>query len=312
MSDAVGSEAAGTVGTFAGAPAPGRRGVLRAYLSVGVATFCWSSNVVAVKLILRDIPAFSTGVLRITLTALTLASIRLLQRRSFSVRAVDRATVLQLGTMGIAASFLSFTGALAHTSVAHTVFIGALVPMAVLLLARLQGQERITPVKLAGLLVCLVGVALLALDEANGGSSDLIGDALAFVGMCCFSFFTVTSKRLATHYDSLSLVTYAFLVAALCVLPFTLWSIASLSWSQLSGVTCLALLYSASFGSAGAYLSYYFSLRTLTASQVAAFQYVQPILGTCFGALILAEIWGPNFLSGAALILAGMLLAERR
>ena len=124
------SEATGTYGTLAAAPVPGGSAVLRAYLSATAATFFWSSNVVAVKFILREIPAFPAGLIRIALAAVTLVGIHLLQRKPFSVRTADRGTLLRLGVAGIAFSFLLFTAALGHTSVAHTVFIGALVPMA--------------------------------------------------------------------------------------------------------------------------------------------------------------------------------------
>ena len=223
MNDAA-SHATETLEPFAGGPAPilpGRTALLRAYLSVGAATFFWSSNVVAVKYILRDFPAIPAALLRVTLAAAALAGIRWVQRRPFSVPPADRGAVLRLGVVGIGGSFLLFTSALAHTSIAHTVFIGALIPMAVLLLARLQGQERITLLKLAGLTVCLLGVVLLALDKSNGTPASWTGDLLAFSGVWCFAFFMVTSKRLAPRFDSISLITYAFVGAAVFLLPFS-------------------------------------------------------------------------------------------
>jgi drug/metabolite transporter (DMT)-like permease len=250
--------------------------------------------------------------LRITLAALTLAVIRLMQRKPFSAQAGDRGAILRLGVVGVGWSFLLFTAALAYTSVAHAVFIGALIPMVVLLLARVEGQERITIVKITGLVTCLLGVVLLAMDKAYGADSHWIGDLLAFAGLWSFAYFTVGGKRVADRYDSFSLITFSFLIAALFCLPFLLWAIMTVDWGPISTVAWLSLLYSATIGSAGAYLAYYYSLRILTASQVAAFQYVQPVLSTMFGVVFLAETWGAGFAMGAALILLGMLLAERR
>ena len=310
MSDAIGD--AGALSAEPSLAVPARAALLRAYMSAGAATFFWSSNVVAVKFILRDIPALPAAVLRVSCAALVLAAIRWIQRRPFTARAEDRRSLLRLGAIGIGGSFVLFTSALAHTSVAHTVFIGALIPMAVLLLARLQGMERITLWKLAGLTVCLLGVVLLAMDKANGSAAALTGDFLAFAGMWCFAFFMVTSKRLSPHYDSFTLVTYAFLVAAMFLLPFLFWVLGVVPLGQVHWTAWAGLAYSATFGSAGAYLTFYYALRSLAASQVAAFQYVQPVLATVFGVLFLAEGWGSGFVLGAALILAGILLIERR
>lgn len=285
--------------------------LLRAYGSVLAATVFWSSNVVAVKLILREVPAFPAGLLRITLAAATLAVWLALRRKPFSIRAAAVWPLIQLGVGGIALSFLFFTLALSYTSVAHAVFIGALVPMAVLLLARWEGQERITLLKVIGLLMSLVGVFLLALDKTNGAGSSWKGDLLAGAGLWCFAFYTVRSKRIAALYDSVSLNSYSFGVAALCCFPFLLWEAPRIPWTQITWVGWSGLLYSATVGSAGAYLAYYYSLRILTASQVATFHYVQPVLATLFGVLFLQESWGVRLGVGAALILAGVFLAER-
>lgn len=295
----------------ASSPSAAKR-IAWAYLGAFGATVLWSSNVVAVKFTLREIPAFPTGLLRITLAAVTLLLWHTLQRRPFAIRAGERLSFAQLGVAGIAWSFLLFTLALSYTSVAHAVFIGALTPMAVLLLARLGDQERVTSLKLMGMLTSLVGVLLLSLDQTGGLEASWKGDLLAIAGLWCFSFFTVRSKRLAPFHDSVSLTTYAFVIAALFCLPFLAWQAPGIAWNQISWVGWVSLLYSATVGSAGAYMAYYYSLRTLTASQVAAFQYVQPVLSTAFGVVFLAETWGTKFTVGAALILAGVFLAERR
>ena len=306
------SERTDAIKTGAVAPRSVTRPIVWAYLGALGATVIWSSNVVAVKFTLREIPAFPTGLLRITLAAATLALWHALHKKPFSIRAGERLSFVQLGVAGIAWSFLLFTLALSYTSVAHAVFLGALTPMAVLLLARLGGQERVTPLKLIGMLISLVGVLLLSLDQTGGLEASWKGDLLAIAGLWCFSFFTVRSKRLAPFYDSVSLNTYAFVFAALFCLPFLAWLAPGIAWSGISWVGWTSLLYSATIGSAGAYVAYYYSLRTLTASQVAAFQYVQPVLSTAFGVLFLAESWGAKFTVGAALILAGVFLAERR
>ena len=217
--------------------------MLWAYLGALGATVIWSSNVVAVKFTLREISAFPTGLLRITLAAVTLALWHGFHRKPFSIRSGERLSFAQLGVAGIAWSFLFFTMALSYTSVAHAVFIGALTPMAVLLLARLGGQERVTPLKLIGMLISLIGVLLLSLDQTGGLEASWKGDLLAIAGLWCFSFFTVRSKRLAPFYDSISLNTYAFAFATLFCLPFLIWQAPGIAWGRISWVGWSSLLY---------------------------------------------------------------------
>jgi drug/metabolite transporter (DMT)-like permease len=268
--------------------------------------------VIAVKLILREIPAFPAGLIRIVLAAATLVAWHVLRRRPFPSGRSEWGPFVPLGIVGIAWSFLFYTLAFRYTSVAHAVFIGALAPIAVLLLVRFEGQERITLVKLAGMGVSFGGVVLLALDRTNGSAVSWRGDLLALAGLWCFAYFTVRSKRLSERYNSTSLNTYAFLIGGLFCVPFLLLPSSAIPWSEISWVGWLALLFSATAGSAGAYLAYAASLRVLSASQVVAFQYAQPVVSTLFGVWLLQESWGTQFIEGAVLILVGVFLAERR
>ncbi len=284
----------------------------RAYLTMMAATFLWSSNVVAVKFAVQELPQVTAAVLRVTLAALTLVLLHLLRGGSLHLGKGERRSFLKFSLFGLSLSFLFFTIGVNYTSVSHTVFVAALGPLVVLLLARWEGQERITPVKVAGLLLSLVGVLMLALDKTGGPGPSWQGDLLVMAGICCFSFFTVRSKKFAAAYPTLQFTTLAFLAAAVWFLPLLLWELTRLPWSEITWVGWSGLLYSATFGSAGAYLTYYYSLRLISASRAAAFHYLQPVLGAVLGVLFFQDILTAKFGTGAALILAGIFVARRR
>jgi drug/metabolite transporter (DMT)-like permease len=84
-----------------------------------------------------------------------------------------------------------------------------------------------------------------------------------------------------------------------------------LPWREIGWMSWSGLLLSGTFGSAGAYLAYFYSLRSIQASQAAVFHYLQPVLGTVLGVVFLQEVMTGRFLLGAALILTGVILAER-
>src|SRR3972149_4718295 len=88
-----------------------------AYLSVGVTTLLWATNAVAVKLLVREVPGFPAGLLRITMTAAALLSWQVVSGKSLFTRRPEVRHLLELGVGGIAPSFLLFTLALSYTSV---------------------------------------------------------------------------------------------------------------------------------------------------------------------------------------------------
>jgi drug/metabolite transporter (DMT)-like permease len=73
-----------------------------------------------------------------------------------------------------------------------------------------------------------------------------------------------------------------------------------------------AVLYMALLASVVAYQIYYWALRHLSPSRLAAFTYFQPRLATLLGIVALGEPVTKNLLLGGALILLGVYLAERR
>ena len=288
-----------------------RRHLLGAYLSLGVATLIWSSNAIAVKFALREIPQMATAALRITLAALTLLAVYTASGGRIRLERREASRFLRLGFWGLALSFTLFTLGLNHTSVSHAVLIGALSPLAILLFSWREGQERLSPLRLGALLVSLAGVLLLAFDRQGGASPGWEGDLLLIAGVGCFTFYTVRGKQLAASYPSLQFNAHSFLAAAIWLLPLLTVELVRLPWGEAGWVSWSSLLLSGTIGSAGAYLAYFYSLRWIQASQAAVFHYLQPVLGTALGVLFFQEVLTGRFLLGAALILTGVVLAER-
>ena len=284
---------------------------LGAYLSLSAATLIWSSNALAVKLALREIPQMATAAMRITLAALTLVALYRARGGRFRFAGEEARRFFRVGLWGLALSFFLFTLGLNHTSISHAVFIGALSPLAILLFSWREGQERLSPLRLGALFVSLAGVLLLAFDQQGGASPGWEGDLLLIAGVGCFTFYTVRGKQFAATYPSLEFNAHCFLAAAIWLFPLLMVELARLPWREVGWLSWSSLFLSGTIGSAGAYLAYYYSLRSIQASQVAVFHYLQPVLGTILGVLFFQEILTGRFLVGAALILTGVILAER-
>jgi len=293
------------------APASRRR-MAGAYLSLSLATVIWASNAIAVKFALREIPQMATAAMRITLAALTLVALYTARGGRLRLAGEEAKKFLRVGLWGLALSFFLFTLGLNHTSVSHAVFMGALTPLAILLFSWREGQERLSALRLGALFISLAGVVILAFDQQGGASPGWEGDLLLAAGVACFTFYTVRGKQLAASYPSLEFNAHCFLAAAIWLFPLLVFELARLPWGEIGWMSWSGLLLSGTIGSAGAYLAYFYSLRWIQASQAAVFHYLQPVLGTMLGVLFFQEILTARFLLGAALILTGVILAERQ
>jgi drug/metabolite transporter (DMT)-like permease len=121
---------------------------------------------------------------------------------------------LGLGGLGVAVCFgtasLSFVIALHHTSVATILFLQSAAPLIAGVLAWLWLGERMTWVKVAAMLLALVGVGITVSDQDASG--DLLGIALSVVIMICFALATVLVRRFS-HIR----MTPATCLSALCL-----------------------------------------------------------------------------------------------
>ncbi|MBI4462179.1 MAG: DMT family transporter [Acidobacteria bacterium] len=283
------------------------------YLLILVMVLSWSGNFIAGKFALQELPPFALLFLRVWFSAALLSAIYFSSAgtRNRFTRA-DLRKFAELGLYGVALNQTGFTVGLHYTTVAHSSLIIALGPIFVLLLARWRRLEALTPRKLAGMGLAFAGVVILSSEHGFGSDSPtFLGDVITLMGSIAFAFYTVVGKRVALTYDTLAMNTYAYLTGAILVVPVAGWQLFTVPWEQVTWHGWLAVTYMAALASVVAYLIYYYALSKLSASRVAAFSYLQPVLATLFAVALLGESLSPQLLSGGTAVLVGVYLAER-
>ncbi|MFQ5927698.1 MAG: DMT family transporter, partial [Terriglobia bacterium] len=206
--------------------------MLTAYLVLLVAVLCWSGNFIAGKFALRAFPPFALACLRIWLSAALLAAIYFTLPNRRRLTRADLKKFAELGLYGVALNQAGFTIGLNYTTVAHSALIISLSPIFVLLLARWQRLEALTPRKLLGMGLAFLGVVILTSEHGLGSSSPtFLGDAITLAAALAFSLYTVTGEKVAHTYDTLTLNTFAYLTGAVLVVPLAGWQLRAVAWS---------------------------------------------------------------------------------
>ena len=158
-------------------------------------------------------------------------------------------------------------------------------------------------------------VSHLASDTGiNRRSPTLAGDLITLTGSLGFATYVVLGKRVAARYDALTMTTWNFVIGALLILPVAVNRAFVLGpldyWRAIHWQAWAGMFYIAFFSSSLAYLFYYWLLRYLEASQLAAFSYLLPVTATGLGIVFLGERGSWLELLGAALALAGVFYVE--
>ncbi len=294
-------------------------------VSVALIVAMWALNFIAAKIGLRHLDPLAMATFRVVLAGLVMAPAYFVCRRlpafaqpglpsqRFSARNLWIFTYL--GFFGVVANQICFTVGLRYTSVGHSAVIVGMGPVYILVLACLMRLERFTLRKATGMAVAFGGVILLAAENGMGTRSPtLLGDVITMSGSVGFSLYAVLGKRVASEFDTLTMTAFNHFAGAALVLPVAVyegWKIgAAANWTAVGWESWAATAYMAVFGSAAAYLLYFWLLRYMPASQLSAFSYLLPVVATILGILWLGErgTWGQ--FGGGALVLAGVYWIE--
>jgi drug/metabolite transporter (DMT)-like permease len=199
--------------------------------------------------------------------------------------------------------------------VSHAAVIVGMGPIYVLVLAVLLRLERATWHKAVGMAIAFAGIAVLASEHGiSAHSASLLGDAITMTGSLGFAMYAVLGKRVSGEYDALTMTAYNHFAGALVVLPLAVqqaWKFGNAqAWRSVPWSGWAAILYMGIFGSAVAYISYYWLLRYLEASQLSAFTYLLPVLASILGILALGEKGSWTQVLGGTLALGGVYWIE--
>jgi drug/metabolite transporter (DMT)-like permease len=281
----------------------------------------WCFNYTAGKIALRHMDPFSLASIRSEVSALMMLAVHFSRRGRVRFRPGDWWTFTYLAFFGVVLNQGCYIVGLNYTTSERSVLLVALAPIIVLVLARSMGLEALTPGKTIGMAVAFAGVILLETEGGSlGGHTPLVvGDAITFLGVIGFSVFSVLGKRLLAHgsrggasesYDAISFNTFTLVAAAILFLPLAVRQGIRLDWGTVGWAGWAGLLYMALFSSVIAYTLFYWVLRYMEASRVAAIDYLQPFLVVLLSMPFLGERPTGHLLSAGALVLLGVYLVE--
>jgi drug/metabolite transporter (DMT)-like permease len=270
----------------------------------------WSVNYVAGKTALLYLDPITLVAFRFEAAGVIMLAVYLAQRRRMPLRARDLWTFAYLAFLGVVVNQGLFTIGLNYTTSSHSAIIVAIDPILILVLARAMGIERFTAGKVVGMALACAGILILEIEHGSH-SPLLMGDLISLGGAIGFSIYAVLAKRVTQEYDPIALNTYNCLGAAILFLPVAIRQGIHLDWKSVAWQGWAGMFYMAIFSSVLAYLLFYWVLRYMDPSRVAAINYLQPILVVLLASAFLGEHPTPHLLGGTALVLVGVWLAER-
>src|SRR3954454_16421447 len=164
-------------------------------------------------------------------------------------------------------------------------------------------EERVSGLRLLGLGIGFVGVALLVGAQPEG---RLLG-ALAVVAMAlCYATGTLIAGRYLRGTPPLVVALSSTAVSTIAVLPAGVIQAPAEMWH---GETIAAILVLGFVGTAIAYLLFFALIQRAGANYATLVTYLVPPIALAYGAIFLGESFGWTAFAALALILVGVALA---
>jgi O-acetylserine/cysteine efflux transporter len=276
-----------------------RRPAVAALVAAGV---LWGTTVPLSKLALGWLPPGWLTFVRFGTAALILV----VGARS-RVRTAFTPAVLAWGAIGYGGSVLLQNAGIMRTSISHAALLIGAAPVLVAIIAARWHHSVARPVAWAGFAVSLAGIGLVA--AGRGGGATMGGDGLVLVSLLLSAMFTVAQARLLRGRDPVAVTAAQFLAAAVAVLPVAVATEGRPAAPGSPG-TLLATAGLAVGGTLLPFTLFAYGQGRVAAEVAGAFLNLEPLVGAVAGVVVFGDPAGPQQITGAAAILAGIALGS--
>ena len=198
---------------------------------------------------------------------------------------------------------------LQFTSVANATLLTNLLPIFVVLGGRLFLGHRFTGTFLVGMAVALTGAVILMGESVRFGLAQLLGDVMALLSAAIWGVYFLVLWLLRTRIVTEPAITWTTLGTAIFLFPIAALTEDTLLPHTLAGWAVVLAL--ALFNQAVGHTMLTHALARLPAAMSAVGYLVVPALAAGLAWVVLDEPVGPWQALGAAIVLAGIVLARR-
>ncbi|MEW6777935.1 MAG: EamA family transporter [Bdellovibrionota bacterium] len=294
---------------------PSRSAIWSALLAVYV---IWGSTYLGIKYAIGSIPPFLMAAARFLLSGIILYA--------FAIRRGDRSdkpgfpewrSAFVLGFFMMVGGNGGVVWAQQHVTTGMASLLIATTPLWLSLMARAFLKEPISRSTAGGLLLGVVGVALLLdLAPANGHASSLAGSLAVLLAAFAWSAGSVYSRKATLPKRPLVGIALQMIAGGFLLLLISIFAgePAAFEWSRVTGASLAGFVYLVFFGSLIGFSCYLWLLRVAPISLVSTYAFVNPVVALFLGWFFLNETLSPREIAGAAVILAavGMIVRGKK
>ncbi len=282
------------------------------YLAVLGAAACWGTSGIFVKFVVESSPVSATVLAfwrDITTFAVLVSGGLLFSPAKLAVKRSDLPWLAGMGaSLGIFHVFWNL-GVILNGAAVTTVQQAAM-PAIVAVVAWFIWQESLTWRKILAIILTFVGTVLVSgMAELGQAQVTLAGLLVGFGVPISYAGWSLFGKKVRTGYEVLVVLTYAFGIAALVLLPLQFFMeqpfpVASITYLWFAGLIFVATI--------GGFVTFTFGLGRLPASVASILAMSEIAFVAVYAYILLDERMSVTQVVGTVLVIGGVMVLIRR
>jgi drug/metabolite transporter (DMT)-like permease len=292
-----------------------RTGLASPHLIRSLAVLCWAGNFTVGRAARDVIPPLALNFWRWSLALAILAPFALpavLRHRDLIRR--EWKLLTGLAVSGITFFHSAIYIGLSLSPVINGLLLQATIPLFIVLLSWLIHRTPVTAPQAVGLALSLAG-AIAVITEGDLGNLVALriatGDLWLAASVPSWALYSVLLRQRPEALPPLALIWIVAAFAMVLLLPFYGLELASGARIELGPASLLSLGYVALFASVIAYIFWNQGVREIGPNRAGIYIQLMPVYGAALAMTFLGERMAGHHWLGAALVLAGLLVAQR-
>lgn len=280
-----------------------------------IATIIWSGNFVIARGVIHDIPPVTLSFYRWLSATLILLP--------FAIRYFVKEWTLVwkhpllfflAAAFGISLfnTFVYVAGH--HTSAVNMALIGTTSsPVMSVILARIFLKEKVTPLRVVGMLVCIIGILLLL---SKGHLENLLslrfteGDYWMLAAAFCFAVYNICARKRPTQMNPVNFLFTTFAIGTILLLPAYIMEYKAQGGIEISLTNIGAILYLGLGASVICFLLWNVAIHHLGAGRTSLFGNLIPVFSSLEAVWLLGEKIQWLHIVSFVLVVLGLIIAN--
>jgi len=291
------------------------------FFLLALASLIWSGQGIAVKVLDPHLGPIAITFLPFYVTTLFFVPLLLQMRRAnpkaANPSAKDWIKFIIAGVGGQVLAQLGMTWGISKSLASNGAILNLLIPVISAVLASFMLKERLTPLRIAALVIGLLGVAFLSVGDFRqssfGSMKFLTGNLLIFGGCLGSSFYNVYCKGLMQRFQEIEILIFSYITASLFSIPLLIWAepFHFASFLSFDKSSIAAFLFLAFFMYGASMLFFFKALQHLDVTTASTSLYLVPVFGVLLAASLLGERLSLTAIAGAVIVLISTILVAR-